>query len=83
MKIQEKTRTAASGYLALVVLPALTLLFGAMLFRSAVAENAVMAVIYVLAAQAVGPNHSLTQLSRYKKGPDLPMAGKRPRQVQY
>jgi len=48
MKIQEKTRTAASGYLALVVLPALTLLFGAMLFRSAVAENAVMAVIYAL-----------------------------------
>ena len=41
------------------------------------------AVIYVLAAQAVGPNHSLTQLSSYKQGPDLPMAGKRPRQVQY
>jgi hypothetical protein len=39
--------------------------------------------IYVLAAQAVGPNHSLTQLSSYKQGPDLPMAGKRTRQVQY
>ena len=39
--------------------------------------------IYVLAAQAVGPNHSLTQLSRYKEGPDLPMYQKRTRQVQY
>ncbi len=39
--------------------------------------------IYVLASQAVGPNHSLTQLSSYKQGPDLPVKGKRVRQVQY
>ncbi len=48
MKIQEKTRTAASGYLALVVLPVLTLLFGWLFVRSAVVEDVVMAVIYVL-----------------------------------
>ncbi len=48
MKIQEQTRTAASGYLALVVLPILTLLFGWLFVRSAVVEDVVMAVIYVL-----------------------------------
>jgi len=47
--IQEKTRTAASGYLALVVLPAFTLLFGWLFIRSAIAENVVPAVLYLLA----------------------------------
>lgn len=46
--IQEKTRTAASGYLALVVLPALTLLMGWMFIRSAVANEVTPAVIYML-----------------------------------
>jgi len=35
MMIQEKTRTATSGYLALAVLPALTILLGWMFIRSA------------------------------------------------
>jgi regulator of protease activity HflC (stomatin/prohibitin superfamily) len=46
--IQEKTRTAASGYLALVVLPLLTLTFGWLFIRSAVAESAIAAVIYMI-----------------------------------
>jgi len=46
--IQEKTRTAASGYLALVVLPALTLLFGWLFIRAANMNDPVMAVVYVL-----------------------------------
>ena len=37
--IQEKTRSAASGYLALVVLPALTLVLGFLFVRSAAAEQ--------------------------------------------
>ena len=50
MIIQEKSRNAASGYLALVVLPVLTLLFGAMFFRSAVVfHSPVAAVLYLLA----------------------------------
>lgn len=51
--IQEKTRTASSGYLALVVLPALTLLFGWLFIRSAVAEDLMFAVIYMLALLAI------------------------------
>jgi len=48
MKIQEQTRTAASGYLALVVLPVLTLLFGWLFIRSAVVEAAIPAVLYMI-----------------------------------
>jgi regulator of protease activity HflC (stomatin/prohibitin superfamily) len=43
--IQEKTRSAASGYLALVVLPALALLCGWQLIRSAMAGEIVTAVL--------------------------------------
>jgi len=46
--IQENTRTVASGYLALVVLPALTLLLGWMFIRSATANQVVPAVLYML-----------------------------------
>ena len=51
--IQENTRTAASGYLALVVLPALTLLFGFLFVRSASMNEAVPAVIYLLISVAI------------------------------
>jgi regulator of protease activity HflC (stomatin/prohibitin superfamily) len=51
--IQEKTRTAASGYLALLVLPLLTLLFGWLFVRAAMAESAVSAVLYMLAWIAI------------------------------
>ena len=46
--IHENIRTAASGYLALVVLPALTLLLGWMFIRSATANEVVPAVLYML-----------------------------------
>jgi regulator of protease activity HflC (stomatin/prohibitin superfamily) len=46
--IQEKTRTAASGYLALVILPLLTLLFGWYFIRSAIAEQVTYAVLHML-----------------------------------
>jgi len=46
--IQENTRKVASGYLALVVLPALTLLLGWMFIRSATANEVVSAVFYML-----------------------------------
>jgi len=52
MKIQEQTRTAASGYLALVVLPSLILLFGALLIRSINAEAVIPTVLYVLGLAA-------------------------------
>ena len=52
MEIQEQTRTAASGYLALVVLPGLILLFGALLIRSINAEAVLPAVLYVLGLAA-------------------------------
>lgn len=52
MKIQEQTRTAASGYLALVILPALILLFGALLIRSINAEAVLPAVLYALGLAA-------------------------------
>jgi len=48
MKIQEQTRTTASGYLALVVLPLLTLLFGWLFIRSAVVEAVLPAVLYMI-----------------------------------
>jgi hypothetical protein len=37
--IKEQTRTASSGYLALVVLPALTLLFAWLFIRAAMVSN--------------------------------------------
>jgi regulator of protease activity HflC (stomatin/prohibitin superfamily) len=43
--IHEKTRTAASGYLALVVLPALAILCGWQLIRAALAEDIFTAVL--------------------------------------
>jgi regulator of protease activity HflC (stomatin/prohibitin superfamily) len=46
--IQEHTRTAASGYLALVVLPLMTILFGWLFIRSATASQVVSAVFYML-----------------------------------
>ena len=46
--IQEKTRTAASGYLALVILPLLTLLFGWYFIRSDIAEQVTYAVLHML-----------------------------------
>jgi regulator of protease activity HflC (stomatin/prohibitin superfamily) len=49
MMIQEKTRTAASGYLALAVLPALTLLLGWMFIRSAASQELLPAVFFMLA----------------------------------
>ena len=49
MKIQEQTRTAASGYLALVVLPLLTALFGWLFIRSTAAEDLLFTAFYLLA----------------------------------
>jgi len=46
--IREITRSAASGYLALVVLPALTVLFGWLLLGAAVAEDVTLTIVYVL-----------------------------------
>ena len=45
--IHEKTRTAASGYLALVVLPLLTILFGWLFIRAATVNDVVPAVLYM------------------------------------
>jgi len=46
--IQEKTRNVASGYLALVILPALTLVFGWLFIRAAKMDEPMAAVLYVL-----------------------------------
>jgi len=46
--IQEKTRTAASGYLALVILPLLTILFGWYFIRSATVNHVVPAVLHMI-----------------------------------
>ena len=46
--IQENTRNVASGYLALLVLPALTLLLGWMFIRSAAGNQVAFAVLYML-----------------------------------
>jgi membrane protease subunit (stomatin/prohibitin family) len=51
--IKEQTRSAASGYLALVVLPLLTLLFGWLFVRAAVAEEVTQAVLCVLVLVAL------------------------------
>ena len=53
MKIQEKTRSVASGYLALVVLPALTLLLGWLLVRSIIAADILFIVVYGILALTV------------------------------
>lgn len=53
MKIQEKTRSVASGYLALVVLPALTLLLGWLLVRSIIAADVLFIVVYGILALTV------------------------------
>jgi len=45
--IKEITRTAASGYLALVVLPLLTILFGWLFIQSATANHVIPAVLYM------------------------------------
>jgi drug/metabolite transporter (DMT)-like permease len=46
--IHENTRAVASGYLALVVLPLLTLLLGWLFIRSATASQVVPAVLFML-----------------------------------
>jgi len=48
MKIQEQTRTVASGYLALVLLPILTLLFGWLILRFAPTGPIIPSVLYVI-----------------------------------
>ncbi len=53
MKIQEQPRNAASGYLALVILPVLTLSLGWSLVSSAQQEAILQAVLSVLALIAV------------------------------
>ena len=44
---KEITRTAASGYLALIVLPSLTILLGWLFLQSAIADRATSAVFYM------------------------------------
>lgn len=51
--IQEKTRTVASGYLALALLPALSVIFGWLCIRSVHEQDIVFAVIYGLLFVAV------------------------------
>jgi regulator of protease activity HflC (stomatin/prohibitin superfamily) len=51
--IQEKTRSAASGYLALAVLPALALVCGWQLIRSAMAGEIITAVLMGLVLAAI------------------------------
>jgi len=46
--IREKTVSVMSGYLQLVVLPALTLLFGILFIRAAQSDETGMAIVYVL-----------------------------------
>ena len=53
MKIQEKTRSVASGYLALVVLPVLTLLLGWLLVRSIIAADILFIVLYGILALVI------------------------------
>lgn len=53
MKIQENTRSVASGYLALVVLPALTLLLGWLLVRSIIAADVLFIVLYGILALVI------------------------------
>jgi regulator of protease activity HflC (stomatin/prohibitin superfamily) len=53
VKIQEITRSVASGYLALVVLPALTLLVGWLLVRSIIAADILFIVVYGILALTV------------------------------
>jgi regulator of protease activity HflC (stomatin/prohibitin superfamily) len=53
MAIQEQTRTASSGYLALVVLPALALLFGYLVIFNADRGQNLLAVLCILALLAI------------------------------
>ena len=53
MKIQENTRSVASGYLALVVLPVLTLILGWLLVGAVKDADAMFIVIYGVLALAV------------------------------
>ncbi len=53
MAIQEQTRTASSGYLALVVLPALALLFGFLVVFNAERDQPLLAVLCILAVAAI------------------------------
>ena len=53
MKIQENTRSVASGYLALVILPLLTLLLGWLLVRSIIVADVLFIVVYSILALAV------------------------------
>jgi regulator of protease activity HflC (stomatin/prohibitin superfamily) len=46
--IKEITRTAASGYLALVILPLLTIFFGWQFVQSAVMNSVTLSVLYIL-----------------------------------
>ena len=48
MMIHENTRTTASGYLALVVLPVLTLLFGWLIIRYGPTGSIVLTALYIL-----------------------------------
>ena len=47
MKIQEQTRTVASGYLALVLLPILTLLFGWLILGEEISRSLGLALVLV------------------------------------
>ncbi|MEJ8568522.1 SPFH domain-containing protein [Elongatibacter sediminis] len=51
--IREITRSVASGYVALVLLPALTVLFGWLFIQAAQANSAVPAALYLLALVAL------------------------------
>ncbi|MBT8058779.1 MAG: SPFH domain-containing protein [Xanthomonadales bacterium] len=51
--IKEQIRSAASGYLALAVLPALVLLFGWLFIRSATSADTGMALVYLLVLAVV------------------------------
>lgn len=51
--IKEQIRSAASGYLALAVLPALALLFGWLFIRSATSADTGMALVYLLVLAVV------------------------------
>jgi len=53
MAIQEQTRTASSGYLALVVLPALALLFGYLVIFNAERGQNLLAVLCILGLVAI------------------------------
>ena len=53
MIIRENTRTVASGYVALVVLPLLTAGFVYMLVRSVMAESVLFTIVNIVALVAM------------------------------